>query len=64
MFKKLFSRSKPVVQQTIPNVGDNGLLNLVTYAHVDAPNGTRFRNFIIDGVPAWAVDVRIDHSRD
>jgi hypothetical protein len=32
----------------------------VTYAHKDAPNGTRFRAFATDKIPAWAVDVEAE----
>lgn len=30
----------------------------ITYAHKDAPNGTRFRALAKDPVPVWAVDVQ------
>ena len=31
---------------------------MITYAHKDAPTGTRYRDFADGALPAWAVDVQ------
>lgn len=33
---------------------------LITYAHIDNPDGCRFTAFAKDPVPQWAVDIQLD----
>lgn len=31
---------------------------MITYAHKDDPNGIRFRQYLTDKIPDWAVNIR------